>query len=430
MNIRVQAAKVIRDIIDGKKSFSESLPYYEKQIQNHKALYQELCYGTARCYFCLTFIATKLLKKQLTAKDNDVYALILLGIYQLLYTRIPQYAVLSETVQVARELQKLWAVNLVNAVLRNFLRRKEELLKLAEEDLTAKYMHPKWLLTRVRKEWPNNWQAVIAANNQHPLMSLRVNKSRITQKEYLEKLKTHNIEARVSKLSSSGIILKNPLSVQDIPGFVQGEVSVQDCGAQMAAELLDLREGHLVLDACAAPGGKTGHILESQAALKKVTALDCDARRLKKVEENLQRLGLDAAVSCLDITEKKHLQKLGKFDRILLDVPCSGTGVISRHSDIKLLRREEDIKKFVLKQKTLLKAAWEVLKVRGKLLYVTCSVLAAENEEVAADFLYSHKDAKEIVITGGCARKFGRQLLPRINEHDGFYYCLFEKGNF
>ena len=347
MNIRSQAAKAIKDLLITKTSFMIIFPRYLQKIseQQQKALFQELCYGVARFYPQLSLIAKQLLKKPLKEKDYDIYALILLGIYQVLYTKIPQHAAVAETTEAARELKKEWAVNLINAILRQFLRQQISILASLKENPIAKYSHPLWLLNMIKKEWPNEWENIMAVNNHHPPMSLRINKNRISRESYLEKLKNNSLDADCSTLSEIGIILKKPCSIDKLPGFKEGEVSIQDCGAQLTAELLRLQPNHRVLDACAAPGGKTTHILENQPNIAELIAIDIKSDRLQKVAENLQRLHFKASLICEDILNASKWWDGKLFDRILLDAPCSATGVINRHPDIKILRKKADIKK-------------------------------------------------------------------------------------
>ena len=400
-NSRATAAQIISRVIKEKISLKDALSAGLNANINSRdrAFIQELCYGVIRWYAPLRQLCAYLLKKPLNAADQNVYALLLIGLYQLNYLRTSPHAAVHETVQGARELNKVWAVPLINGVLRSFQRQKASLLKKLPKD--SHFAHPDWLIKKLQQAWPNEWQTILAANNHLPPMSLRVNFLKITRKDYMQKLKDKDITGHLSELSATGIILDESSPVIKLPGFMQGEVSIQDTAAQLATSLLLLKPGQTVLDACAAPGGKTTHILESQSDLLSCVAVDSDAIRLSKVKENLNRLSLsDTKVQllCAKAQNLKSIWKEGLFDRILLDAPCSGTGVIRKHPDIKLLRREEDIVKLAEQQYQLISSLWEILKPNGILLYVTCSVLPEENSDVLIRFLSLHADAKEEVL--------------------------------
>ncbi|WP_339050355.1 16S rRNA (cytosine(967)-C(5))-methyltransferase RsmB [Rickettsiella endosymbiont of Xylota segnis] len=432
-NSRATAAQIISRVIKEKISLKDALSAGLNANINSRdrAFIQELCYGVIRWYAPLRQLCAYLLKKPLNAADQNVYALLLIGLYQLNYLRTSPHAAVHETVQGARELNKVWAVPLINGVLRSFQRQKASLLKKLPKD--SHFAHPDWLIKKLQQAWPNEWQTILAANNHLPPMSLRVNFLKITRKDYMQKLKDKDITGHLSELSATGIILDESSPVIKLPGFMQGEVSIQDTAAQLATSLLLLKPGQTVLDACAAPGGKTTHILESQSDLLSCVAVDSDAIRLSKVKENLNRLSLsDTKVQllCAKAQNLKSIWKEGLFDRILLDAPCSGTGVIRKHPDIKLLRREEDIVKLAEQQYQLISSLWEILKPNGILLYVTCSVLPEENSDVLIRFLSLHADAKEEVLdeTWGVACSVGRQIFPQIHGPDGFYYARLRKG--
>jgi len=430
MNERVIATHIITALLVEKKSLATLLPKYLNPIDSaqQKAFIQEICYGVCRWYFKLDFIAKKLLTKPIKQKDQAIYSVILIGLYQLIYMNIPQHAAISETVQVTKQLKKSSTATLVNAILRHFLRQKEKLLKQAEKNEEAYYAHPKWLLGKLKKYWPNDWQVIVKTNNERAPLSLRVNRLKITTKDYLQKLSDQKIQAKTSADHPECIILSKPCDVSKLPGFSSGEVSVQDCGAQLAAHLLDLKPGQIVLDACAAPGGKTTHILETEPNLKQLIALDHDEHRLKRVKENLDRLSLKATLICADAAKPNSWHHDEFFDRILLDAPCSATGVIRRHPDIKLLRQPDDILSLGKKQLELLKALWPLLKPNGMLLYITCSVLPDENEKILDEFLKDMPDAniKPIDTLLGISLKQGKQILPT-EISDGFYYAALTK---
>lgn len=432
VNSRAIAAQVISRVLKEKISLKDVLSAGVSADINSRdrAFIQELCYGVIRWYSPLSQLCSYLLKKPLSTFDQDIYALLLIGLYQLNYLRTSPHAAVHETVQAARELHKVWAVPLINGVLRSFQRQKTNLLKKLPKE--NHFSHPDWLIKKLQQAWANEWQTILEANNHLPPMSLRVNLLKITRKDYAQKLKNENITGSLSELSPSGIILDESCPVVKLPGFMEGEVSIQDTAAQLAASLLLLEPGQRILDACAAPGGKTTHILESQPDLLSCVAVDFDAIRLNKVNQNLNRLSLAGKKVQLLSAKAQDLKNTWKeelFDRILLDAPCSGTGVIRKHPDIKLLRREDDIAKLVEQQYQLISSLWEILKSNGILLYVTCSVLPEENSDLVMRFLSQHSDAKEEVIDErwGIACPIGRQILPQIHGPDGFYYARLRK---
>lgn len=431
-NSRAIAAQIISNVLIEKISLTDAFAegMTDAIDSRDRGFIQELCYGVIRWYAPLKQLCSYLLKKPLSPTDQDIYALLLIGLYQLNYLRTPSHAAVHETVQAARELNKAWAVPLINGVLRSFQRQKDSLLKKLPEEVH--FAHPDWLIKKLQKAWPNDWQAILEANNHLPPMSLRVNLLKNTRKNYMQKLKDREITGKLSEWSKTGIILDESCPVLKLPGFMEGEISIQDTAAQLAASLLLLEPGQRVLDACAAPGGKTTHILEEQPELKNCVAVDHDAIRLNKIKENLTRLNIaddKVQLLCAKAQELKVNWKGELFDRILLDAPCSGTGVIRKHPDIKLLRREEDVAKLAEQQYQLLSNLWPLLNPNGILLYVTCSVLPEENSDVLLRFLSQYSDAKEDVIEAdwGVACPIGRQILPEIHGPDGFYYARLRK---
>jgi 16S rRNA (cytosine967-C5)-methyltransferase len=431
MNLRAVAARVIFEVVFRGYSLSESLPKALTQIAEPRdqALVQTICYGVCRRYFFLNAILDNLMATQLKSKDHDILALLLVGLYQLTDLRIPNYAAVGETVAAAMDFQKSWAKNLINGVLRNYQRSADELQKKAEENPSALYSHPDWIIGKIKKYWPQQWQEILLANNEHPPFMLRVNQQRISREDYLLELKKINIEATSIPETESGILLSAATHVENLPGFAAGNVSVQDGAAQLAAELLMLAPEQRVLDACAAPGGKTAHIAELQPQLKELIALDRDEKRLVSVTENLERLQLTATCICSDAADTKNWWDENLFDRILLDAPCSASGVIRRHPDIKLLRRPEDIENLVKEQWRLLTALWPLLKTDGILVYSTCSIFPQENEKLLQRFLSEYTDAKEIPIEQAIGEKtiVGQQILPGMHGMDGFYYARLKK---
>lgn len=430
MTPRLAATRALSAILQGKASLAGSLPGVLQQVADHeRALVRELAMGTARWQPRLDILLAQFLDKPLRRADLDVQALLLIGLYQLLYTRIPVHAALSETVACAEQLNKKWAKGLVNAVLRRAQREAASLLPQLEKDPVVVTAHPRWLQKALKACWPQHWLQICAANNQHPPMTLRVNVRKVSREAYLAQLAGAGIAARGTRYSGSGIQLEQPCDVQQLPGFADGLCSVQDEAAQLSAPLLDLQPGQRVLDACCAPGGKTCHILESQPQLASLLALDLEAERLKRVQDNLNRLQLDARLQAADVRAVDSWWDGQPFDRILLDAPCSATGVIRRNPDIKLTRQSGDIAELARLQGELLDTLWPTLKPGGLLLYATCSVLPAENSDTIGQFLARTADAEErpTGLDCGLPQPHGRQLLPQPDGHDGFYYALLHK---
>ena len=433
MDARASAARVLVQVVEYGRSLADALPAGLQSVADtrQRALVQELSYGTLRWYYRLDALLGQLLGKPLKQRDADLRCLLLAGLYQLDKLAMPQRVAVHETVQASRSLDKRWASGLVNAVLRNYQRRSAELeLEIATSD-AAKYAHPGWLVERLGSDWPADWQAILAANNARPPLCLRVNRQRMTRRDYLDLLAAESLDAVPLPASPDAIRLIKPLPAEALPGFADGAVSIQDAGAQLAAGLLDLAPGQRVLDACAAPGGKTAHILESEPELAALTAIDIDARRLARVDENLSRLGLRARLLQGDAGEPDQWWDAVAYDRILLDVPCSATGVIRRHPDIKLLRKPDDVASLARRQAKLLDAVWPLLTPGGMLLYCTCSVLAEENSAQIGHFIEMQPGAVELPITAdwGRACRYGRQVLPGEHEMDGFYFaCLSKTG--
>ncbi|MCW8274351.1 16S rRNA (cytosine(967)-C(5))-methyltransferase RsmB [Pseudomonas sp. PCH199] len=426
MNPRLAAAKALAAVLNGKASLNSSLPTQLDKVEDRdRGFTQDLAFGTARWQPRLSALAAKLLQKPFKAADADVEALLLVGLYQLLYTRVPPHAAIGETVGCADKLKKPWAKALLNAVLRRAQRESEALLAELEHDPVVRTAHPRWLQKSLKAFWPEQWEAICTANNAHPPMILRVNRRHHTRDAYLGLLSEAGIAAKPCVYSRDGIILDAAADVRSLPGFAEGWISVQDEAAQLAADLLDLAPGQRVLDACCAPGGKTCHILEAESALAGVVAVDLEAKRLVRVRENLERLGLSAELIAADGRDTQAWWDGKPFQRILLDAPCSATGVIRRHPDIKLTRQPDDIAALAALQGELLDAMWKALEVGGILLYATCSTLPTENTEVIEAFLARTPGARELDLatTAGIKQPHGRQLLAQEGGHDGFYYA-------
>lgn len=422
-NERLHALKILTVLLEDKASLSQLMP----ASADVSPMTKEICFGFCRHYFRLEAIADSLLDKR--PKAIEVWIILLIGIYQLHYMNKPDYAVVKETVAVLEKIKKVWAKGLVNAVLRNFCRQQNELLAKLQHNENFIYGQPQWLLQRLKKDWPDDWQLIAEANDVHPPMTLRVNTRVKSRDDYLNSLKAVGIEAELHAVASEGINLTSPCDVSMLPGFAEGEVSVQDGAAQLAVSLLDLKPGQRVLDACCAPGGKTCHILESQSELKACVALDVDSKRLHRVKENLNRLNLKATLVQGDGLFPEVWWDGHLFDRILLDAPCSATGVIRRHSDIKLLRTDEEIRTVIRIQHDMLRSIWPLLAPGGLLVYATCSILPDENEKQIADFLTAHTDCQQVKSTlcWGRATGHGHQILPGEQGMDGFFYSVLFK---
>lgn len=451
-DIRAQAAKSIARVIAKGESFTGDVDVLQSQngdkenIQldsRDRGFYRELCFGTLRYYHQLNALLSPLLKKPFNKKDADIHALLLIGLYQLLFLRTPDHAAISASVNAAKKLKKPWASGLVNAVLRNFLRQQKALdITTATASLQPadKASHPQWLYQKLVHDWPAQQQSIIDYNNSQPAMSLRVNLAKSSRDDYQQQLRKLGIETTVNPVfddEHSGCLgLEKAVAVSELPAFDQGWVSVQDPGAQLAAKLLNLTSGMRVLDACAAPGGKTTHILE-MAEDCLLTVIDSSSERLQLVKENLLRHGFDPAqnnaqLNCIH-TDSNNTQSWWDgqpFDRILLDAPCSGTGIISHHPDIKLLRRESDIEKFASQQKALLNNLWPLLAEGGELLYCTCSIMPEENAKLIKWFLDQTSSATLIPIEAkwGEPLEAGRQLLPISGKNGGFFYARLSKS--
>jgi len=426
MNPRLAAAKALAAVLNGKASLNSSLPVQLDKVDDRdRGFTQDLAFGTARWQPRLSALAAKLLEKPFKAADADVEALLLVGLYQLLYSRVPAHAAIGETVGCADKLKKPWAKALLNAVLRRAQRESEGLLAELEHDPVVRTAHPRWLQKSLKAFWPEQWEAICAANNAHPPMILRVNRRHHRRDAYLTLLAEAGINASACVYSQDGIVLETAGDVRSLPGFAEGWISVQDEAAQLAADLLDLAPGQWVLDACCAPGGKTCHIMEVEPGLAGVVAVDLEAKRLVRVRENLARLGLDAELIAADGRDTATWWDGKPFQRILLDAPCSATGVIRRHPDIKLTRQPDDIAALAVLQGELLDALWPTLEVGGILLYATCSTLPTENTEVIEAFLARTSGARELDIAtaAGIKQPHGRQLLAQDGGHDGFYYA-------
>lgn len=418
-------AQAIEQVVEQGQSLSNVLPALQHKVSDKdKALLQELSFGVLRTLPQLEWLVSQLMSRPMTGKQRPLHYLIMVGFYQLIYTRIPAHAALAETVEGAVALKKMQFKGLVNGVLRNFQRRQEELLSQAAQN-ECRWLFPTWLLTRLQKAYPQQWQRIIEASNQRPPMWLRVNRQHSTRDEWLKRLQEQGANGYPHPCYPDAVRLESPVPVQSLPGFGEGDVTVQDASAQGCITYLAPEDGESILDLCAAPGGKTTHILEA-APQARVLAVDVDTQRLKRVHENLARLGMVAEVKVGDGRFPAQWSDDRIFDRILLDAPCSATGVIRRHPDIKWLRRDRDITELAHLQSEILDAVWPHLKSGGTLVYATCSVLPEENKEQITAFLKRHPDAR--ITETGTQDNPGIQNLPAPEEGDGFYYAKIIKA--
>ncbi|EGN76035.1 ribosomal RNA small subunit methyltransferase RsmB [Idiomarina sp. A28L] len=449
---RAAAAKILQQVLQHGRSLSQAIPNETEHLEaNTRAFAQAICYQVLRQLPSYEWLIAQLIEKPLKSKVRIVHYLLLVGLCQLRDMRVPAHAAIAETVEACIAVRQKNLKGMVNAVLRSYQRQQEaletQLAQLSAQTPALAYNHPGWLLKRLQNAYPQLWPAICEANNIAPPLWLRVNTQHHSPAEYLAKLKAAGIEAYADKYSA--IQLAQGIDVTQLPGFAEGHVSVQDRSAQFAAHILAAEPGMRVLDACAAPGGKTVHLLEHTADIQ-VTAIDFDASRLQRVHENLTRMRVRAEVICGDAANPEEWWDGQLFDRILLDAPCSATGVIRRHPDIKWLRRADDIDALVELQSRILSAQWQLLKPGGRLLYATCSVLPEENILQIQSFLATVDDAEAIAIpiekdtVGGAealdnSASAGWQLLPGAADTkstgstgsteggDGFFYFLLQK---
>ena len=443
-NIRATAARVLTQVQHG-QSLAQCLPAAEEKIEfDDIPFLRELCYGSCRWYFRLNALAKMLLQKPFHDDDEDLHQLLIIGLYQLNIQKKAAHAAIFETVEAAASLDKPYCKGVINACLRRYDREHVELIESLGNNPVTLHSHPKWLVKALKKAWPDNYLEIMEANNQHPPFCIRVNQIHHSREEYLALLDQSGIPASAGKHAKHSIYLDHAMNVFELPGFEDGWCSVQDEAAQLAAELLEPQAGENILDACAAPGGKTCHILESANDLK-VTAIDLEEKRLARVSENLERLQLEAKTIACDANNIDDWWDGELFDRILLDAPCAAIGVIRRHPDIKLLRLKEDIEQLADVQLDLLKTLWSTLKPGGRLVYATCSVMPMENATVIDTFIAAQNDAHQDVQvyslqdrSWGIHSGHGRQLFPQLaiesdtgevieQGHDGFYYAVLEK---
>jgi len=422
--VRAVAARVNARVVSGGESLDRVLATTSMDDSRDAALLRAISYGALRWHDRIQWQLEQLLTRPLSRRDVELAGLLRVGLFQLQWLRIPEHAAVAATVAAAAMIGVERAKGLVNAVLRRFLREHDEFDSRVQTSREALVSHPRWLIDLLEADWPEQAAAILAANNAPPPMWLRVNHRRVSTTEYLQRLEAAGIEAVAAVAPASAVMLTEPRPASTVPGYAEGHVSVQDAGAQLAAGLLDPQPGQRVLDACAAPGGKTAHLLETCPEIERLVALDRDRARLATLESGVERLGLEATIIHGDAAEPSQWWDGELFDRILLDAPCSALGVIRRHPDIKRLRRPEDIPAMAARQAQLLAALWPLLAPGGKLLYATCTVARRENQAQIGDFVAGTSDA----ATDPPGTGTPRQIWPGEANMDGFYYACIHKN--
>jgi 16S rRNA (cytosine967-C5)-methyltransferase len=427
-NPRIAALLALTEVLDEHKSLTGSSALSALRDSRDNALARHLAYGVLRWLTALEWIAAQLFAKPLKQRDRDVRRLVLIGLQQLWHDQTASHAAVNETAECARLLGKPWAVGLVNAVLRRFQREQQSLLAGLDQH-EARFAHPRWLRDEIKQDWPERCQQIFAANNQQAPLWLRINRQQANEAVLRQQLQTAGFEITDHPYANDAICITPAAAVSRIPGFENGWLSVQDPAAQLARDLLNPADDERILDACAAPGGKTAHLLESCPGLK-LTVLDKQAERVDQIHQNLERLSLTADTLTGDAGAPGQWWDKTRFNKILLDAPCSATGVIRRHPEIKWLRSNEQVDAVVKIQAALLAALWPLLEPGGVFVYATCSILQRENDAQIQGFLKKHKDAGSVTINAdwGTALTFGRQIMPGEAQMDGFYYAVLCKS--
>lgn len=428
-NTRFIACQILHLVITQHQPFDPEyiVQRYPKLSSRDRDFVVNLIFGVLRWFWLLEALIAPYLDKKLKPKDFDIQLLLCLGVYQLLYLKTPAFAAIHETVSGCVPLKKVWAKGLINAVLKK-IARLEGFLETAYP-IEIKTAHPPWLVDLIQKDWPQDFESILSENNLPAPLFLRVNPKQITRNSYLEKLVEEGIEAQAFEHTDVGILLKIPVKISALPGFEKGWLSIQDGAAQLAADLLELSGALTVLDACSAPGGKTAHILEQADPRTQIFAVEKASKKIPRLEANLNRLGLSAKIVNKDATQLQDHWPPSFFDRILLDAPCSATGIIRRHPDIKHHRTGAQLADLQLQQTNLLDALWPLLKPNGILVYSTCSILKLENETQIHNFLQRTPGACEMPIEANWGKKLthGRQIFPGESKMDGFYYAKIKK---
>ena len=418
------SAIILEQVILGKnldKSFELIFKKYNANESENLPQIKDMVYGAIRELGRSSFYIKKLVPKRI---DNQcLEALLHIVLFQISHERSNNFTLVNQAVDAAKKIDHKKSA-FINAVLRNFLRNKDKLQAEANENEFAVFSYPNWWINKVKEQYPNKWMDILNIGNTRPPLALRVNVKNIGVKEYSETLESHGIDH--SLIGIEGVILKTPIGVDKIPGFLEGKVSVQDFGAQLAGHIIDLEKSQKVLDACSAPGGKACHMLELKSI--RLLAIESNKERTIKIQENVSRLGLKAVIRNEKIGLVNKWWDQIPFDRILLDVPCSASGIVRRHVDIKWLRRINDFGSFGESQLELLRSSWPMLKNKGKLLYVTCSIFEEENREVIEKFKKDSKNITELdIIFPSNVEHIKNQVLPSKN-HDGLFYALLQKN--
>jgi 16S rRNA (cytosine967-C5)-methyltransferase len=434
--VRAEAARIVAGVATRGRSLDAAMSFDSEATRQERGLIRALAYDSIRWYLRLDALLQRLLARPGQKLDPDVRALAIVGLCQLLYTDIPPHAAVAETVEAARALGHPRAAGLVNAVLRRCQREHTQLAAQIDRDTAVRTAHPRWLVDALASDWGEQSAAILAANNQRPPFWVRVNRRRTSGPQYRNRLAASGIAVAQSMFGDEALLLAQAMDVADLPGFADGDVSIQDAAAQLGARLLAPRAGERVLDACAAPGGKTGHLLELEPELAQLVAVDVSSERLTRIADNLRRLGLSATLLAADAGVPADWWDGRPFERILLDVPCSATGVIRRHPDIKLLRRPEDIAALADRQLQLLQALWALLAPGGRLVYASCSALQAETVAVVEAFMATGAQARDTTaaavadsgaITATTPARAGLRIAAGTAGMDGFYYACLEK---
>ncbi len=425
---RAAAARVVASVVGGRTVEAALAQQRGHVAASEHALLQELAFGTVRHWYRLEPVVRQRLRKPLKRRERDLLALLVAGVYELDVMRTPDHAAVDAWVEATRALGKSWARGLVNAVLRAVLRAPQD--RPGHDDPGQAHGWPDWLAAALAHDWPDDWPAIAGAGTQRPPMTLRVNRRRTSRSAYRQRLAADGIEAHPARAAPDALVLSEPVAVACLPGFDAGEVSVQDAGAQLAAPTLAPKAGERVLDACAAPGGKTGHLADIAPDMAALVAVESDPDRAQRLRSGLARLGVQARIEVADVGDTSAWWDGRRFERILLDVPCSATGVIRRHPDIRLLRRPDDIAQLARQQAELLDAVWPLLAPGGMLLYATCSILRRENADQIAAFIARTPEARAAAWSApwGRADGPGRQILPGEEGMDGFFYALVERS--